>query len=263
MMFAGKSGAVSFGARLALTLLGSAWTAFPATAQTAAETDHQRFVRAIEDASVAEPSEIYAGLVAIRPDNATLVREGDSPGSRIRVVSWMSEETFQRYWAEPAGLPADKAAPNTWNVQIWATTVPEVRELCRRIDGDVAAVTARVKQFLGLDPTRGYARFVEFWVAPDDLLRPCPDSETDDSVCGLDLPDGTATDYRAWFTGNYYYAYSVKGAPWTRLGYTYDWAAAADVLNPHRPVGASEFILRPGAPYSIAARYTTAEYCGK
>lgn len=245
---------------LAVISISIALAAGTACAQDA---ERQAFVRAIENASVAEPSEVYDKLVAITPGNPLLVREGDAPDGRVRMVSWMSEETFQRFWSQPESLPADTTAPATWAVQIWATAVPQVRTFCTAVPGDAGAVTARVKQYLGLNPDRSYARFVEYWVSPADLIRPCPDSEVTDAACGLDLPADVTTDYRAWFTGNYYYAYSVKGAPWTRLGYTFDWASPSDTLNPVKPVGASEFILRPGAPYTIAARYTTAEYCGR
>ena len=63
-------------------------------------------------------------------------------------------------------------------------------------------------------------------------------------------------DYRTWFSNNFAKSYSVSGAPWTRLGYTYDWAPANDTANPHKPKGVSEFILKPGdAVYDHRALY--------
>jgi len=45
--------------------------------------------------------------------------------------------------------------------------------------------------------------------------------------------------------------------PWTGLGYTYDWG------NPDSEVGASEFILVPGAAYQVKRAVPTAEYCAQ
>lgn len=235
-----------------------------ATASAGAEeTVPRRFIQAIQDSAVAESSEIFDQLVAIHPDNAGLVRDGTGSDARVKVVTWMSESTYQRFWAAPETLPADKTTPDTWNVVFWVTTVPQVRDLCTRIEGDGEAVHTRLKQYLGLNPERQYARFAEIWVSPDDLKRPCPEPAVDVPACGLTMSEGVAADYRSWFNGNYAGSYNVNGAPWTRLGYTYDWAPDTDAVNPIKPVGASEFILRPGAPYTIAARYTTAEYCGR
>ena len=43
----------------------------------------------------------------------------------------------------------------------------------------------------------------------------------------------------------------------------YDWAQANDTANPHKPKGVSEFILKPGTPYTITGRFTTMEYCSR
>jgi len=55
----------------------------------------------------------------------------------------------------------------------------------------------------------------------------------------------------------YLYYRSIRPAlqPWTGLGYTYDWG------NPVNHVGASEFILIPGAAYNIKGAEPTPKYC--
>ncbi|EWY39805.1 hypothetical protein N825_04685 [Skermanella stibiiresistens SB22] len=146
---------------------------------------------------------------------------------------------------------------------MWVTAVPQVRDFCRALGTrDVTAISNRLLQLFGLPPTGQNARFVEMWVSPKDMLRPCPDREIDDSRCEVNAASDV-DDYRTWFVGNYANSYSEKGFPWTRLGYTYDWAPASDTANPNKPHGASEFILRPGTPYTITGRFTTAEYCGR
>jgi hypothetical protein len=223
----------------------------------------KRFIEAISDAAVPTPAKIDDRLVPIRRDNPALRWENDSPDARVKVVSWMSEDAFQRYYSQPEDLPADKSAPPTWGTMMWVTAVPQVRDFCRALGTrDNAAITNRLLQLIGLPPTGKNARFVEMWVSPKDMMRPCPDREVDDNRCEVDAASDV-DDYRAWFTGNFAKSYSVSGAPWTRLGYTYDWAPASDTANPHKPKGVSEFILKPGAPYTISGRFTTLEYCGR
>jgi hypothetical protein len=95
---------------------------------------------------------------------------------------------------------------------------------------------------------------VEFWVAPEYLLRPCPDPAINDCECGLvtdtNAPALTAmigmtTNYVAWFNNTLSTRnYDIPGGdisnswPWTRLGYTYDWGQSSN-----RIVGLSEFVI--------------------
>jgi hypothetical protein len=240
-------------------LVASIGLSQPAGAQ---EDPAARFLAAIHAAAVPQPNLIDDQLVPVVPTNPKLEWVGTGDEARVKVVSWMSENAFQRYWSTPAELPADGQASAGWGRVSWVTAVPQVRDFCRALGKDVDATTNRLKQLLGLSPDWQYHRFVEFLVSPKDLFRPCPDPEIDDSRCELTNANPAPDDYRLWFVNNYANSYAVSGAPWTRLGYTYDWAPAADRANPRKPYGASEFIVRPGANYTVTARYTTAQYCG-
>ena len=244
-----------------------AWAGGGAGVAVAASSDGadplKRYIEAISDAAVPTPAKIDDRLVPIRRDNTALRWETEAADSRVKVVSWMSESAFQRFYSQPEELPADKTAPPNWGTVMWVTAVPQVQDFCRSLGTrDTVAITSRLLQLFGLPPTGQNARFVEMWVSPKDMLRPCPDREVDDSRCEVDTASDV-DDYRTWFTGNYAKSYNASGFPWTRLGYTYDWAPADDKANPNKPKGACEFILRPGTPYTITGRYTTAEYCGR
>ena len=251
----------SLRAALAVGLFAVTGTAFAAPPDGA--DLQKRFIDAISDAAVPTPAKIDNRLIPIRRDNTGLRWENDGADARVKVVSWMSEDTFQRYYAQPAELPTDKSAPPSWSTVMWVTAVPQVQDFCRALGTrDNAAITNRLLQLIGLAPTGKNARFVEMWVSPKDMMRPCPDREVDDNRCEVDAASDV-DDYRNWFTGNFAKSYSVSGAPWTRLGYTYDWAPASDTANPHKPKGVSEFILKPGAPYTITGRFTTLDYCSR
>ena len=96
---------------------------------------------------------------------------------------------------------------------------------------------------------------VEMWLKPDDLFRPTPDAEIDDSVADLFFPLGTTPEHQAWITSLISDSYGEDGYPWTRLGYTYDWGSIES------EVGASEFVISEGAEVEIKSVNETANYC--
>jgi hypothetical protein len=51
---------------------------------------------------------------------------------------------------------------------------------------------------------------------------------------------------------------SGPGYPFTRLGYTYDWAPGAEA---HRHYGTSEFVVAPGTRVEVTEEATSDAYC--
>ena len=92
------------------------------------------------------------------------------------------------------------------------------------------------------------------WVDPDDLFRPSPDNEIDDTTVGLSFPENAAEEYQNWFNGNILYSYYPLRYPWTRLGYTYDWA------DNGTEYGLSEFIIRNNAKVRVEKTYSNEEF---
>ena len=218
------------------------------------------FRKAVQDARVARRSEIVTTLTPIVPSNdalrwrTTRLAEGDSV-REVRMVTW----------AGPGPLPGTDRTLQpgrtlTLNAVVWVTAVPEIQQFCRSLDRSGAALTQRLRQRLGLRPDDAPTRFVEMWVRPSDLARPCPNPAITDRACAR-RPPGPASvvtvdsTYRAWFTQLRTTTYGPDGYPWTRLGYTYDWHPASD------EVGTSEFIIRPGATVDVHAMTPTDAYC--
>ena len=122
-------------------------------------------------------------------------------------------------------------------------------------------------QLLGLAASPGDTsrQFVEMWVKPSDLFRPCPDPEVGDTSCELYLPStpskmmvGNMT-YKNWFVNNIYAAYyEASSQPWTRLGYTWDWNRKNKTH-----IGLSEYIIKPGAEVIIEDIAPTVEWVRK
>lgn len=216
--------------------------------------DRAPFLEAIEDAAVPLESEIDRSLVAITDDNPMIQWRDPGLKRELRVAMWMSDASYQKFYAGKTGgtTPGQKPV-------LWVTVAPQVKSFCLGLGLSGAELTDRLKEYLGLDPDRPYERFVELWVNRADLFRPCPDPQVDDSQCDLAMTGEPAVprlnDYKTFFQGLYVGSYAANGAPWTRLGYTYDW-------NPESgETGASEFMLAPGSHYVIEGSFPTAEYC--
>ena len=139
------------------------------------------------------------------------------------------------------------------------------RDFCSATGLQGEALERRIRQYLGLRPDRTYELFVEMWVDRADLFRPCPDPEIDDTSCDIafEMAGGMPVapqvrgvpDYLAWFEATYQASYVEGGAPWSRLGYTYDWHPATPKF------GASEYLVTTDAPYEIERVMTIADYC--
>jgi hypothetical protein len=236
---------------LLLAIAGCANVAPPGDAAAADERDYRDFVAAIDATGAGvEPN---GDLVAIaRADTRVTWRED----GRILAVTLQNETTARTYFSPP-GKTLTTSPEEKYST--WITTAPQVKRFCQSLGLSGRQLSRRLKQYLGLDPTRSYDRFIEIWVDPRDVFRPCADPEADDHQCRLAWTSNPVVprvpDYRQFYVNLYQRSYAAGGAPWTRLGYTYDWSPAAN------RVGASEFVLAPGSSYEIRASYTTDEYC--
>lgn len=221
--------------------------------QPAADPDpNAQYQAAITDARTAEPSEITTTLTPLVPYNDSLVWRNRTDSTRqVLVATWGGSNTL------PSATAGDTV---TADEDIWVTVVPAVKQFCRTADQTGDDLQLRLAQRLGLPPNVDYERFVELWVQPQDLVRPCPDPEVTDHECEL-RPPKPATHvqvsdaHQAWFQKLKDTSYGPDGYPFTGLGYTYDWNPTTDEVGP------SEFVLRPGESGVVRATYSTAAYC--
>lgn len=194
-------------------------------------------------------SEVFRNLIAITPDNRNLRWRTVGSRRQILCVTW----TDKVYYPGAAmTLPKDKV--------IWVTVVPELRSFFRHHGSNGMKHTLRAEQLLGLPPDFKLNRFVEFWVFPEDLIRPSPDPEITDHEAEIHFrPAGrfasSKPSYRKWFQRAATMSYEGKRQfPWTRLGYTYDWSA-----NGHH-IGLSEFVVLGGAKIQVASVFPNRDY---
>lgn len=229
-----------------------------ALAGNAAATPPSSYAKAVSDAVVADSAEVVHNLDALSADNTSLVWSQDK--TMLKVVTWKSQSSYEKYL-----LPYPQTSSSEANV-VWVTLAPKMQEFCREYmqshpRASQKDLERRLKQRLGLNPDWQYDVFVELWVSPEDVFRPCVDPSPNDSSCELNFGSKIPQvknigDYRSFYQNLYYNSFrAAPGVPWTGLGYTYDWG------NPHHEQGASEFILSPSSPYIVEQAMPTVEYC--
>ena len=211
------------------------------------QTNRELYKQSIINSIYPDSSEIYTNLVQINDSNKTLIRKNINGEEYILVCTWKQNVSFYQ----------KDTVFNTGNYPIWVTTSPELKNRIKK--ESPKDINLRLIQLLGLPPTAQYSYFVEFWVRPVDLFRPCPDKEITDSKCDLCFPEGTDPEHIKWINENrisrYYQCDLYYQYPWDQLGYTYDW-------NPKNKshVGLSEFIIGSNKIIYVNKIYTTSEY---
>lgn len=205
-----------------------------------AGTVEELYAQAIEDAKTIEPEELLPLKTTLTKDDPyTVWSEG---GDRVLVCTW--NDTPERY---PDGADVTVSEEPVW--------VFSPAEFAAWYDGNAAGVAdweLRLCQLIGLPPDTGYTHFTTLWADPVDLLRPAFDPDVTTNTMSYDL---TGEDwYQSWFEDNTAASYGPDGYPWTRLGYTYDWA------DNGTEYGLTEFILPVGAAATVERTVTTRDY---
>lgn len=235
---------------LLLAACGSLPQPDAATAPSASASAMARYNAAIADAAVVSPGKIRPLRVVPATDS-------------VSVVSWVSESRLPC----PGG-----AAPCTLEVAyspLWVTLTGEVQALCRSwgLQGD--ALRQRLEQLLGLPPDQPpqyqKTRFATLLAPRAALQRPCLGVDSTapaQPVCTLaaqaDTPAALQNFVGQQMAGSYVVGGpNGPGYPFTRLGYTYDWAQPPG----QGAYGASEFLVPVGTRAPVVAIVSTDAYC--
>jgi hypothetical protein len=220
------------------------------TQKTHLSADSLYYSMAIKQTCKPELKDIYKHLTIIDTSNKTLVWSKINGEEYVLMLAWKQNVSYYKNDSLSGFF-------NTGNYPIWVTAAPYLKKEAKSFPA--VSRDMRLRQLLGLPPNAQYSYFVEFWVRPADLFRPCPDKEINDSLCDLCFPPKTDSVHINWINGNrisrYYNCGTYDNYPWTQLGYTYDW-------NPENKthVGLSEFVIYPQRSIRVNHIYTTEEY---
>lgn len=131
--------------------------------------------------------------------------------------------------------------------EVWTVTEKELFAWYKAHKDGVKDWDLRLRQLLGLYKNDNYTHFSALWVNPKDLVRPAYqidvtlDSMTvkfDESFDDYSTDKDFKISYKQWFDKTRAKSYNKKsGAPWTRLGYTYDWGSS------DKKYGLTEFLI--------------------
>lgn len=198
----------------------------------------QLYEDAVADAITAEENEIYP-LVEI-------TRDGDQVSWREDQILLLTvNDTPELYeGGKTVELPGE----------VWTFTDREIKEWYPEHKEGVTDWTLRLSQLVGVPPDAGYTHVTAMWVRPEDVIRPACLTDIESGTMETRLPKDTPEEYRKWYEGNILWSYFDSAYPWTRLGYTYDWAPGSGEY------GVTEFLILPGASVEIEYTETISQF---
>lgn len=227
----------------------------------------QRYAAATASAKYPTAQGITTGLDALLPSTSGLVwKDG-----KILMGTW----TELKYYGNLQPGQSFKLDGDTW----W-TAVPVMKRWCQSLNPHLSgdALRVRIAQRLGMPPNAPDDGFVQVWVDPNTIFRPCPDPEIQDRECMVEISmvppfqrqanqppwacSGVQTNasfvdvqpsHLQWmctnWTGSYDNSNPLENYPWTALGWTYDWGQA-DHFGPSEFVSLdqTEVVFESGTP---------------
>ncbi|TWF38805.1 hypothetical protein FHW36_10626 [Chitinophaga polysaccharea] len=200
----------------------------------------QLYAQAVQDAMVADSSEITDQLWPITPTNP------DLQWKTINGQAYVLMGTFMRY---PSSYPAGDSITTVWG-DAWLFIPKQMKNKIGPSFTASSDTIQRICQLLGLPPVNAKTNthISTMWVKADRLYRPAGNPAIDTKTTGPVLVSGVSADYTTWFNNYIIFAYyhPLTSAtdyhyPWTRMGYTYDWAPGA------KHVGLSEYVMQPNS----------------
>lgn len=200
------------------------------------------YTSAVKDAAFAEPEEIMP-LVSLTKEDPLVT--WDESGERVLLCTWHNY---------PESYPVGEKVTLEWG-DIWAFTPGELTQKYKTESNQVSDWDLRLNQLIGFAPDSEHSTFTTFWVNPSDICRPAcqPDPTNGEMQTQLDQ-DAVEESYADWFDENILNSYFYDAYPWTRLGYTYDWADNGSEY------GLSEFLIRQGAEIEVVDTKATEEF---
>lgn len=214
-------------------------------------TMDQLYANSIADAMIADSSEIIDTLQPITPSNSLL------QWKTINGRQYVLMSTFMRF---PSSYPEGDSINTVWG-EAWLFIPAQMKK--RLVFTASSDTIMRICQLLGLPPvnSRSNTHIADMWVPAERLNRPAGNPDITTTRASAVLMNSVPADFSTWFNNYIIYAYyhTLQSStdfhyPWTRMGYTYDWAPDA------KKVGLSEFVLSASSGCWVEKVRTAQEY---
>ena len=205
-------------------------------------SDDELFERAVRDAVIIDKDEVLP-LVNVNKDDKNVKWDGDKV-----LVAFM-----HKY---PDSYPKGEEIELKWG-NVWCVSEEEMRKWVLDNEKGVTDWSVRLHQVLGMPVSKGYTTVTALWVDAELLYRPANVTDPNAEMSVTYQKTGNEefdSMYKEWFDGNIIWSYFDSAFPWTRLGYTYDWA------DNGREYGLSEFLIFSGASAKVEYTYSVEEY---
>lgn len=172
------------------------------------------YQEAINDAIIADEDEVLP-IIEITKDSDDVI--WNESGDKVLLLN------FNKY---PDSYPDGENVEIQWGY-VWTSSAKEFLDWYSEDNNsqEVDDWSLRIKQLLGMDESSENTHMTAMWVDPTDLIRPAYVTDiTKQMKSDFDSEKPESEEYTAWFNENAVYSYCENTYPWTRLGYTYDWA---------------------------------------
>lgn len=211
------------------------------SSQPSGKTNEELYAMAVKDAAIAEEDEIQPLVSLTKKD--PLVTWDDQ--GRVLLCTWHSY---------PDSYPEGETVTAAWGY-IWTFTDKEIATRAGELAKSEDAVM-RMRQLISINPDKTHSTVTGLWVNPSDVIRPAYQSDAANGSMTVGFPVGEEVDesFKAWFDQNILDSYYYGSYPWTRLGYTYDWA------DNGKEYGLTEFLIKKGAQAEVAFTETTGDF---
>lgn len=203
------------------------------------KTQEELYSDAVKDAAFADEDEILPLVSLNESDPMTTWKDG-----KVLLLTWHNY---------PDSYPEGETVTIQWG-PVWTFTDKEVASHGKEFSD---APEMRLKQLIAFAPDSEHSTVTGFWVDPQNVKRPA--YQTDPTVGNMtnDFGESIDEEFKAWFDDNILWSYYYGNFPWTRLGYTYDWA------DNGTEYGMTEFIVESGAEVKVEFTESTEEFLNR
>ena len=208
---------------------------------TQSESEQEQYAQAVQDAFTIEEDEIQ-DLVTITEDSDLVTFNADKDK-----VLMLNFNNYPESYVEGESFTCEYG-------EIWTFTDKEIVQWYKENKDGVEDWTLRFNQLLGVPADTEYACVSAFWVDLDELKRPAYETDITRQIDPEKLTTEDVEEIQDWFDDNIVWSYFDSAYPWTRLGYTYDWA------DNDTDYGLSEFIILPDSVIEVEWTKTPAEF---
>lgn len=230
----------SIGGTIGVDILLESPPAIQSSSSSIQKSPDYLYAQAVKNAMTIAPEDILPVLKLTKDDN--LVTFNDK--NEVLLVTWNKH---------PDSYPAGQKVTLKYG-PVWTFTDKEIAQWYKKNKNGVKDWDLRFEELIGLPPDAKYTHFTAMWVPLDKIKRPAYSTDVQKDVTAVKFPKNEDKDYIQWFDSNIINSYYEGAYPWTRLGYTYDWA------NNSKKYGLSEFLVEKGTTVTVEFTYTTQDF---